>query len=109
MKLNSHIAKFVAFLFLIMLGQKIGVGLFLHNLFHTTEHKQSATTTPDNKAINFACNCIDDFSSPFDETISIDPPALIIHQGVLVSFYQQSAPAVFYLFNSLRAPPPSIA
>ena len=109
MKLNMHIVKFVAFLFLLMLGQKTGVGLLLHNLFHTTEYKQAAKSTSDNKAINFACNCIDDFSSPVDETVFIDNSFNITYQAVFISFYLQYAPAAFYLFCSLRAPPASVA
>ena len=109
MKLNRHIAKFVAFLFLLMLGQKTGVGLLLHNLFHTTEYKESATTTSEDKAISYACNCIDDFSSPVDETVSFELPVLVAYQSVYISLSQQSSPAAFYLFNSLRGPPASVA
>ena len=109
MKLNGHTAKFVAFLFLIMLGQKSGAGLLLHNLFHTSDFNESAKSKTDNKAISYACNCIDDFSLPLEEPADIISPASIIYKNELISFCPQTAPAAFYLFNSLRAPPAFVA
>ena len=107
MMLHRNITKFIAVLFLLMLGQKTGVGIFLHNVLHTSEHKISSGTTPDTSTINFACNCIDDFSSPFDETVTVSLNSPIIHKAALISFSRQSAPSAFYLFSSLRGPPVS--
>ena len=107
--LHRNITKFIAVLFLLMLGQKTGVGIFLHNVLHTSEHKNSSGTTPDTSTINFACNCIDDFSSPFEETITVSLTFPITHKESLITFSPQSAPAAFYLFSSLRAPPVSLA
>ena len=87
-----------------MLGQKFGVGLFLHNVLHVTETNQETPSSNDN-AISFACNCIDDFSSPFTETEHIDLTTFSSYPVVLFSFTEQDVPAAFYLFNSLRAPP----
>jgi len=91
-----------------MLGQKFGVGLFLHNVLHVTETNEASLPSNDN-AINYACNCIDDFSSPFTETVAVDLPVLNSYPVVFFSFCKQYIPSAFYLFNSLRAPPSFIA
>ena len=106
---DKLITKFVAFLFLLMLGQKVGVGLFLHNLLHASEYKESAATGSDDKAISYACNCIEDFSMPIVEEKSIVLSAINIYPDVFVSIYHQFVPTAFFLFSSLRAPPVSVA
>jgi hypothetical protein len=107
MKFNRYISKGLAVVFLLLLGQKFGVGLFLHNVFHVTEQK--AETSSNDNAISFACNCVDDFSSPFTATENINLPIANSYPVVLFSFHEQFVPASFYLFNSLRAPPSFIA
>jgi hypothetical protein len=110
MKWKRHIIQSLAIVFLLLLGQKFGVGLFLHNVFHVTEQNESAIPSSSNdNAISYACNCIDDFSSPFDETETINIPTVVHYSVVLFSFYQQSFFSSFYLFNSLRAPPSLVA
>ncbi len=108
MKLNKYIAKGLAVLFLLMLGQKFGVGLFLHNVLHVTETNKEASSSNDN-AISYACNCIDDFSSPFTEAEHIDLATFPSYPVVVFSFIEQNIPAAFYLFSSFRAPPVFIA
>jgi len=83
----------------------MGAGLYFHNLFHNKDYKQSATTVPDNKSVQLACNCIDDFTTPFTETEIIDLPGITPLFADHTSFYKESTSYSFHLFNSLRAPP----
>jgi hypothetical protein len=109
MKFNRLIAKGLAVIFLLLLGQKFGVGLFLHNVFHATEANKAESSSSNDNTISYACNCVDDFSSPFTETENIKVPSVNSFPDPLFSFYQRSSFTSFYLFNSLRAPPSFLA
>ena len=109
MKPNHFITKFIALLCLVVLSQKMGAGLYLHNLFHNKDFKQSSAALQDNKSVRFACNCIDDFTMPFMETDEVGLPAIASSYFDHVSFYKESVSFSFHFFNSLRAPPVAVA
>ena len=108
MKLNRYIAKGLAVLFLLMLGQKFGVGLFLHNVLHVSETNKETPSSNDN-AINFACNCIDDFSSPFTEVDAFEIREINNHPNNFIPFAEQQGSPSSYKFISPRAPPVKVA
>lgn len=80
----------------------MGVGLYLHNLFHTKDYK---TSPAGNKSVKYSCNCIDDFTTPFTETDAIELPPVASAFSELSSFYKESILFSFHFYNSLRAPP----
>ena len=109
MRPNQFITKFIAALCLLVLSQKIGAGLYLHNIFHSKDYKQADASLPDNKSVRFVCNCIDDFTMPFTETDEVRLPVIPSSYFDHVSFYKESISFSFHFFNSLRAPPFSVA
>lgn len=109
MKLKSRITKGLAMLFLLMLSQKFGGSLFLHCVLHVSEKAERPAKSPGSNTINYACNCIDDFSSPFDNTEQISIPASVFYPDKPVDFYESFIPSASYLFHSLRAPPVTVA
>lgn len=109
MRIKTHIAKFAAFFFILMLMQKTGAGILFHNIFHVNENLEASEAFSGNQAISFACNCIDDFSSPLIDPVhnNLSEP---LTQPVPVCFsYSQNIPEVFTFFQSLRAPPCTVA
>jgi hypothetical protein len=104
MTFAGKIKKLISILLLLILSQKMGAGLYLHNLFHTKDYKHSSTL-PNNKSVKFACNCIDDFTTLFAETeileLSHVTPFYFDHNSI----YKWPISASFHFFNSLRAPP----
>ena len=71
MKARKLILQCASFLLLLVFSQKVGGGLFLHNLLHsqdTSRPFQPVKQDRNAKEISFACNCIDDFLMPFTET-----------------------------------------
>src|SRR6266536_2923787 len=102
----GKIKKLISILLLIILIQKMGGGLYLHNYLHsinTIEQNNAAQVQFSN--VNYNCNCLDDFylpfTEPFHETISF---IAVSHQSFNPS-YIQSACTFFRIFNSLRGPP----
>ncbi|MCG2616441.1 hypothetical protein LZZ85_19230 [Terrimonas sp. NA20] len=82
---------------LLVFSQKMGAGLFLHNLLHSQDIDQPFQSSEQGKAndksISFACNCIDDFLIPFHGSEEIVLPKPLIehrahpehfHAGVLL-------------------------
>ena len=106
MRLNRQIQNILAILFLLMLGQKMGVGLTLHNIFHSKNYNQSSANT-DNNSSNYSCNCIDDFTMPFTETEAVDIPLAPVSYFEFIAFYKVTESYTSDLFTSLRAPPVS--
>lgn len=100
-KSKQFITKCIAFICLLALSQKMGAGLYFHNLFHNKDYKSAA----DNRTTKYSCNCIDDFTTPFTETSSIELPPVASFYADCTSFYNESIPFSFHFYNSLRAPP----
>lgn len=77
MKARMLILQCASFLLLLVFSQKVGGGLFLHNLLHnqdTVIPYQPVKQDSNSKEISFACNCIDDFLMPFTEAEEIVLP-----------------------------------
>jgi hypothetical protein len=108
MSFKSYIAKSMAVLFLLMLGLKFGGGLFLHCVLHISENAETKSNEPGNNTLSYACNCIDDFSSPFDDAGSFTLSAAPLYSEKPVSFCEQFYVTPTFLFHSLRAPPVSV-
>ena len=109
MRPNQFITKSIAFICLLVLSQKMGAGLYLHNLFHNKYFTQSSSAFPDTHKIFYACNCIDDFTMPFTETNSVELPGIAVAYFDHVSFFKEPVSFSFHFFNSLRAPPVAVA
>ena len=106
MKGKRHIVKGMAIVLLLAFSQKIGIGLYLHNLLHTTNSQGSLPDQASkNKAVSYNCSCIDDFLLPFSKTtIEIISPETHT-TAIFISFYPKAIPFSFQIFNSLRGPP----
>lgn len=105
MRGKSLILRYAAFFLLLAFSQKSGAGLLLHNLLHTSQVTDNA---PENKEINFACNCIDDFLMPFagpDEPVI---PAVIEKHESPVDYFTEDILYRKAVLASLRGPPSSI-
>ncbi|PZR27924.1 MAG: hypothetical protein DI535_08250 [Citrobacter freundii] len=77
MKARRLILQCASFLLLLVFSQKVGGGLFLHNLLHnqdTATPYQPVKQDNNSREIRFACNCIDDFLMPFTEAEEIVLP-----------------------------------
>jgi hypothetical protein len=109
MKLKSRITKGLAILFLLMLSQKFGGGLFLHCVWHISEKTEEPAPGSRSNTISYACNCIDDFSSPFDNEEHFSVPASVFYADKPAAFYKSFIPSASHLFHSLRAPPVTVA
>ena len=102
MKPKQFITKFLAFICLLVLSQKMGVGLYLHNLLHSKDYKASAAG---NRTAQYSCNCIEDFTMPFTETNVVELPTVVDSHFEYTSFYKETILFSFHFYNSLRAPP----
>ncbi len=82
MKARRLILQCASFLLLLVFSQKMGAGLFLHNLLHSQDTDQpfqsSKQEGSSNKTISFACSCIDDFLIPFQASEEIILPQPLI-------------------------------
>lgn len=103
---KRQVIKQVSTIFLILvLSQKMGAGLYIHNWLHAPHSKQAASSPASPKDVRYACNCLNDFYIPFTET---EQP--VIWFPVFTTYYEPAAPAcaipsVYKYFHSLRAPP----
>jgi hypothetical protein len=108
MKPRSFILRFAALFFMLIFLQKTGAGLILHNLLHT--NKQTADTAQQdnsNTEASYACNCLNDFLTPF---VDADEPVIfaVIEKPVAeVEFFSWYIPFYSPVFSSLRGPPAS--
>jgi hypothetical protein len=98
----------IAAIFLLALfSLKMGTGLLLHNLFHTVskpitgDHSEKAE-----KELTYACNCIDDFLTPFAETTNfyLDSPVLF---SQVENDHVPGHPATLFFTNYLLRGPPA--
>lgn len=107
MKGRSIIFRFATFLLLLIFSQKVGAGLFLHDLLHTANanSKNPLQEKENGKDIAYACNCIDDFLTPFIET---DEPVVfadVLLHVTPVNFFKEDIFFTSRIFSSLRGPP----
>lgn len=108
MRGRSFILRCLTFLLLLVFSQKIGVGLFLHNLLHKETAVGKFSNNSTNKEVSFACNCIDDFLMPLEEAEEpVVFPAIIVHQAH-EPFFETIITDNSPLHFSLRGPPASI-
>src|SRR5436190_6490193 len=105
MKSTRLIQTSFAIFFLLLFAQKIGVGLYLHNWFHTNKYEKSLPQTPAKNAASYSCNCIDDFSMPLAEPVFEIKSTIGVQDQVFLSLPISSFSFSFPSFNSLRAPP----
>lgn len=108
MKARRFISQCAVVALLLVFSQKVGAGLFLHNLLHTQDTSLAAQPSKQDgktKEISFACNCIDDFLMPFTEAEEISLP-------VPVASYDQPRPDLVagitfrpVIVANLRGPP----
>jgi hypothetical protein len=107
MKGHRFIMRCATFALLLVFSQKVGVGLFLHNLFHNQDISRPFQTPSKEggKEISFACNCIDDFLMPFTEAEEIILPTPATEYETPQSFFRASIPFQPVIFSSLRGPP----
>jgi hypothetical protein len=109
MKVKQYISKCFSLFLIILLLQKSGGGLVLHEWLHIQNNPCVSHEHPEVVASVPNCNCIDDYYMPFAE-----PPATIV-QPVLpskkefVAIPQLPIPFSLTFFHSLRGPPFSIA
>ncbi len=107
MKGNSIIRRIIASFLLLVFFQQMGAGLYVHNLVHN-DRDQEQTHDRHNEAakeISFACNCVDNFLTPFIETheLVVEQP-LIIHATATNSF-TEGRYFTSIIFSPLRGPP----
>ncbi len=105
-KARKHIVKVMAVVILLVFTQKIGLGLYFHNLIHpTTSHASTKDGPISEKATNLNCSCIDDFLLPFTEPSKEDIVPANFHITPLTSFYEADILQTSHYFSSLRGPP----
>jgi len=103
MKPNRLILKSFAIILLLVFSQKIGAGLYLHNWLHTTNCKQSSPIG--SNVVGYACNCVDDFSMPFAESLEPATQTIPSTEVEFISFHKFLIPLSATFFYSLRGPP----
>jgi len=108
MKPNRFIQKSFAIILLLLLIQKTGVELYLHNWFHASNYKQSVPNAPGNNVVSYSCNCFDDFSMPFTESVEPLAQPIFSTEVEFVAAVKFSIPFSSIFYYSLRGPPVSI-
>jgi hypothetical protein len=100
-------ARILSVLLMLIFFQQMGAGLFVHNLFHGKERAEQLTTSKaiDNKDINIACSCVDNFLMPFlDAAIAVSLSPFQLHIKPVDSFSERTY-FTSLIFSSLRGPP----
>lgn len=105
MKSNSIKSCGIVFLLLLVFFQQIGAELYIHNLLHKDKAQTHSRHNEAAKEISFACNCVDNFLTPFieaDEWVVEQPPT--IYAAVTDPFTEE----IYFtsiIFSPLRGPP----
>jgi hypothetical protein len=103
MKLRGLILKFSAFLLLMILLQKTGVGLLLHNSKHSNaDRKEIPGESKKENAISYTCRCLDEFLTPFAETQLTDVVRSPANFNVA---YKKAILPGLSIYSLLRGPP----
>ena len=104
MRRNKYIQKFITAILVLLLMQKVSIGLYLHNDLHGNASSGKASAAG-HKIVSVACSCIDDFLTPFAEDsndIVLITPVQHIEYGEY-SFQSLYHREIYFI--SLRAPP----
>lgn len=107
MKARPFILRCTAILFILVISQKSGAGLFLHNLLHTGNTAKELPVKQDdkNKELSYSCTCIDDFLMPFAGTEAPVFSSLFSIQITRNTFFEDHIPFYSATHLSLRGPP----
>lgn len=111
MKARLVLVRITVIFMVLILSQKIGVGLALHNAFHSTSSNSSLPNQQkDNKGqeLTITCNCIDDFLMPFEpgtELVFTSLESKYLQTDDLRSSTLHSSSLIHF---SLRGPPASL-
>jgi hypothetical protein len=109
MKYNRYISKCISLFLIVLLMQKAGGGLFLHDWLHAQNKTNASHQLPAVAEGVANCTCIDDFYVPFAETAGqiIQPVPEIKTEFVAVP--DLPIPFSSKFFHSLRGPPVAIS
>ncbi len=109
MRPNRYIIKGISILLIVLLMQRTGGGLYLHNWLHAKNTRSASSDQVILKQEGASCSCIDEFYLPFAEAPQTLTSAIVVPKtGVFVAI-TVSIPTVSKAFQSLRAPPTSIS
>lgn len=98
---NTFILRCAAILLILVFSQKSGAGLFVHNLFHSSNEKKEEKGTD----ISYACFCIDDFLMPFAEADGFKDPGPAIYPIIHNSAFEYHIPFHKTIYTFFRGPP----
>ncbi|NOT52107.1 MAG: hypothetical protein HOP10_12615 [Chitinophagaceae bacterium] len=105
MRCNRYISKSISLLLIVLIMQKTGGSLFLHNWTHTQNNTCGSHGLPAIAEELISCACIDDFYTPFVES----PEQLIqLLPAIKIAFITVGdlpIPFSSRVFHSLRGPP----
>ena len=103
------IKKIVTLLLILVFSQKMGTGLWLHNWLHNNKTHGTASSPLTSEELTYACNCINDFTTPLTETAiqELKEPHQTVEIPVAVTV--TALPTLYKHFHSFRAPPALIA
>jgi len=106
MKFRTFISKCSALFLILILLQKSGAGLLIHNQFHSVK-SNPASSTQDQQIdqSGSACDCINDFLMPFAETETLITASFVSENIIQNTFYQHQIPFYTAVFSALRGPP----
>jgi len=106
MRVRPFISRSIAFLMMLIFSQKVGVGMFLHELLHAPRIADHSSHHEErDKEIRFNCSCVDDLQMPFvgEEVPVIAQAASLYHP--IEFYYKEAVPFHSPIFSSLRGPP----
>ena|SRR5436190_1651938 len=108
MRQNRLIRKCFAIILLVVFAQKGGVELYLHKWVHANNSTQSRPQSQDKNVGTSPCNCIDDFSMPFTESVELPVQTIFSTEVEFVAFQKCPTFSSSIFFCFLRGPPVSI-
>jgi hypothetical protein len=100
-KLHTRI---LAFLLLLVFSQKLGLRLWIHDIFHEARINHSAGF-PDSDKIQFKCDCIEDAMMPQMESAIIAVPDPLEKCIDLSETFDLQFSSTQKLYCSLKGPP----
>ena len=106
MELRQLILKFSVFLLLLILLQKTGVGLLLHNSKHSNvDRKEIPGENKKENAVNYTCSCLDEFLTPFTGTQLALFADVVMSPSILTIAYKKTILPGLSVYSLLRGPP----
>jgi hypothetical protein len=109
MRSNQSILKGISLLLIILLMQKSGLGLYLHDWLHAQNQNfpsQKHLAVIDKGA---TCSCIDDFNMPLAETPASVTGLIPEIKRSFLSILEFPIPFSSRYYSSLRGPPTNLA